>query len=149
MIFAPMPTGIRDIVALIARVAVGGYLILHAWQKLFEWGPSGVADNFANMGVPMPTLSAWIAIFVEGVGGIMLILGALQAIVSIGVALVMAGAGYFAHSGGEVFASDGGPELVIVIAAAALLVGALGSGRFSVDALLASRKADPAGVAKA
>lgn len=93
------------------------------------------------MGVPAPTISAWIAALVEFVGGILILAGAFQPIVGIIVALQMAAAWAIAHTGAGIFVGDGGPELVIVIGAGALLLAAFGSGRFSVDAVLASRRA--------
>ena len=54
-----------------------------------------------------------------------------------------------AHTGAGMFVGDGGPELVIAIGAGALFMAALGSGRFSVDAVLASRRAGRTGDADA
>ncbi|WP_459588353.1 DoxX family protein [Corynebacterium camporealensis] len=126
---------------LIARLIVGVVLIAHGWQKFNEWTISGTAENFAGMGVPLPEVSAVIAASVELGGGILLIIGLLTRIVGVLVALVMLGAGIFAeHFSAGVFASDGGWELVGVIAAAGLAFAAAGAGTISVDKVLLGRK---------
>lgn len=135
-------TAINDILALIARIGLGAVLILHGLQKFTEWTISGTASSFTEMGVPAPELAAWIAALVELVGGILILIGAGTRIVGVLVAAVMAGAWLFAHSGAPtIFVGDGGPELVITIGAAGLLLAAFGPGRASIDHLVAPRKA--------
>jgi putative oxidoreductase len=56
------------------------------------------------------------------------------------VVLDMLGAFLLVHIGNGVFVTDGGFELVWAIAAAALVLVAVGPGRFSVDAALSSRR---------
>ncbi|WP_448852286.1 DoxX family protein [Corynebacterium sp. 335C] len=130
-----------DLFALIARVGLGVVLILHGLQKFGEWTIQGTAQNFAQMGVPAPEIAAWAAALVELVGGVLLIAGLATRLVGILVAVVMAGAWIFAHSSAPtIFVGDGGPELVIVIAAGALLLAAFGAGRIAVDNAFARRK---------
>lgn len=141
MTFPHLPTTARDVLALIARIGLGAVVLAHGWQKFFDWTIAGTQAGFEGMGVPAPTISAWIAALVEFVGGILILAGAFQPIVGIIVALQMAAAWAIAHTCAGMFVGDGGPELVIVIGAGALLLAAFGSGRFSVDAVLASRRA--------
>ncbi len=75
----------------------------------------------------------------ELVGGALLIAGAATSIVAVLVALDMLGAFLFVHAGNGVFADGGGFELVAVIFALALVLGAVGAGRWSVDALVGKR----------
>lgn len=133
------PAAWRDIALLLARVVLGVVLVAHGWQKVNEWGMDGTAASFDKMGVPAPTLSAWFAAAVELVGGVLLILGALTPIVALLVVANMAGAFWFVHKDGGVFAAKGGWELVAVIAAAALALAGAGAGRLSVDGLLGRR----------
>lgn len=140
MTLPALPATIRDLIGLVARIALGVVLTAHGCQKLFEWTMSGTAEAFAGMGVPAPSLSAWIAALVEFGGGILIVFGAFQTIVGILVAVQMLAAWIFAHTGNGLFVADGGPELVIMIAVAGLLIAAFGSGRFSVDTILARRK---------
>ncbi len=134
-----MNATLRDVVTLIARVATGVVFIAHGWQKFTEWGLDGTSASFGQMGVPLPTLSAWFAAIVELAGGAALILGALTPIVGALLALNMLGAFVIVHAGNGVFVGDGGFELVLILAAAALLLAVHGAGRFSIDRLLAPR----------
>lgn len=140
MTFPHLPTTLRDILGLIARLALGVVVLAHGWQKFFDWTIAGTQAGFADMGAPAPDVTAWIAAIVEFVGGILIIAGAFQPVVGVVVAAQMAAAWAIAHTGAGLFAADGGPELVIVIGAAALFMAAFGSGRLSVDAVLASRR---------
>ncbi|WP_295627244.1 DoxX family protein [uncultured Corynebacterium sp.] len=140
MTYPHLPTVVRDVLALIARLGLGAVVLAHGWQKLFDWTIAGTQAGFEGMGAPAPTITAWIAAIVEFVGGILIIAGAFQPIVGIILALQMLGAWIIAHTGAGMFVDNGGPELVIAIGAAALFMAALGSGRFSVDAILASRR---------
>ena len=149
MTFPHLPTVARDILGLIARIGLGAVVLAHGWQKIFDWTIAGTQAGFEGMGAPAPTVTAWIAAIIEFVGGILILAGAFQPIVGIIVALQMAAAWAIAHTGAGMFVGDGGPELVIAIGAGALFMAALGSGRFSVDAVLASRRARRTGHADA
>ena len=69
-----------------------------------------------------------------------LLLGAATVVAGALVVLDMLGAFLLVHIGNGVFVTDGGFELVWAIAAAALVLVAVGPGRFSVDAALAGRR---------
>lgn len=126
---------------LVARIILGVVLIAHGWQKFSEWGISGTADSFAAMGVPAAGLAAVVAAVIEFGGGILLIAGLFTRVVGVLVALTMIGAGIFAnHFTTGIFVSDGGWELVGVIAAAAILLAGVGAGAFSLDRLLFTKK---------
>lgn len=131
-------TFIRDTFLLIARVILGVVMIAHGWQKYNDWTVEGTGQNFSNMGVPMPELSAQFATYFEIGGGILLIIGLLVRLVGPILAVLMAGAAWFVHLDSGIFASDGGWELVGVIAAGGLALAAAGAGRISVDHLLAA-----------
>lgn len=137
--FVTPPAVVRDVALLIARVIVGVVLIAHGLQKFLTWGIAGTTESFAQMGVPLPQVSAPLAAVVEVVGGLLLLVGAFSAVTGVIVALLMAGAAVIVHVGNGIFVADGGWELVGVIAATALAAGVAGPGRYSVDALLARR----------
>lgn len=130
----------RDITLLVARVVLGVDLIAHGWQKVVTNGIGATADAFAGMGVPVAPVSAVFAAAVELVGGVMLVAGAVTAVVGLLVVLDMLGAALFVHLTHGIFVTNGGWELVGVIAAAALALAAAGAGRFSLDHLIASRR---------
>jgi putative oxidoreductase len=134
----PHPTD--DIAVLVARVLLGVVLLAHGIQKLITDGIGGTTASFQAMGIPLPTLSACYAAVAEVGGGLLLLLGLATSVAAILVALDMLGALLFVHIGNGVFVSKGGWELVGLIAVVALLIAAVGGGRFSVDGVLATRK---------
>jgi putative oxidoreductase len=134
------PPAARDALLLLARVLVGVVLIAHGWQKFAEYGIGGTAGSFAQMGVPVPAVSAVFAAVVELVGGVALVAGAATVVVAALVVVDMLGAFLLVHAGNGVFVTDNGFELVWAIAAAALVLAAVGAGRFSVDHALLSRR---------
>jgi putative oxidoreductase len=92
------------------------------------------------MGIPLPAVAAVFAAVVELAGGAALLLGVATVVAGALVVLDMLGAFLLVHIGNGVFVTDGGFELVWAIAAAALVLVAVGPGRFSVDAALSSRR---------
>jgi putative oxidoreductase len=92
------------------------------------------------MGVPLPTVSAYYATFVELVGGIALILGLALPLVGVLIALDMAGALVLVHLPNGLFAADGGYELVLAIGVGALVLAGAGSGRLGIDHYVFGRR---------
>lgn len=135
---------VRDGLLLAARVLVGIVLIAHGAQKFFSYGIGGTAGAFGQMGVPLPAVSATLAAVIELVGGAALLVGAGTLVAAALVVLDMLGAFVLVHATNGVFVDAGGFELVAVIAAAALLLVAVGPGRYSVDQVIAARRGVPA-----
>ena len=124
----------RNIAGLLARVAVGIVLIMHGWQKFFQYGIGGTTASFAQMGVPLPGVSAVFAATVELFGGAALILGIGLPVVGLLIAIDMAGAFVFAKLGAPLIAPSGG-QLELVLLVGGLLAGFAG-GAYSVDRIL-------------
>ena len=61
--------------------------------------------------------------------------------VAVLVVVVMVGAYAYVHKAAGIYAADGGWELVAVIGLAVAVFGLVGTGRYSVDALIAGRRA--------
>ncbi|GGM45769.1 membrane protein [Micromonospora sonchi] len=135
-----LPVSIRDVGVLLARIGVGIVFFAHGWQKLVTNGVDGTAAFFGQVGVPMPTASAWFATGVELLGGAALILGVAVPVVGALLTLQMIGAFAFVHAGNGLFVDQGGYELVLTLGAASLLLVAVGAGRFSLDHLLSDRR---------
>lgn len=125
---------IRNLVALVARIGIGIIFIAHGWQKFSENGISGTTAAFTKMGIPAPGLSAVYAAVVELVGGAALIVGIGLPIAGVLIALDMAGAFLFVHSGTGLIA-EGGGELVIALGLSALYLGFAG-GKYSLDSIV-------------
>ncbi len=134
----PLPAPARDVALLIGRVVLGIVLFAHGWQKLMINGIAGTYGQFEKMGIPLAIVSASFTSFVEFVGGVLLIVGALTTTVVALDLVVMVGAAGFVHITHGIFAQDGGWELVGVIVAAELALAATGPGRYSLDHLIAT-----------
>lgn len=137
----PVPAAVRDIGLLLARVLLGAVLIVHGGQKLFVNGVDGTGAFFESVGVPAAQAAAAFAGAVELLGGILLVLGLLTQLVAVLVVIVMAGAYFYVHKAAGIYAADGGWELVAVIGLAVAVFGLVGPGRYSIDALIAGRRA--------
>jgi putative oxidoreductase len=141
MLNRPLPVPARDIAMLIARIILGVVLFAHGWQKLVINGISDTYGQFEKLGIPLAIVSASFTSFVEFVGGVLIILGALTTTVVALDLVVMVGAAGFVHVTHGIFAKDGGWELVGVIVAVELALAAFGPGRYSVDDLVSRRRA--------
>jgi putative oxidoreductase len=135
-----LPPSVRDAALLVARLLLGVVLIAHGWQKVFTFGLGGTAQAFTGMGVPLAPVSAAYAGIVELVGGALILVGAATALVGVLVVLDMLGAAVLVHIGNGIMVSDGGWELVGMIGALALVLAAVGAGKYSVDHALAGRR---------
>lgn len=123
----------------ILRIVTGIVFAAHGWQKFNEWTIAGTQESFAQMGVPAASVAAPIVATLELAGGIALMLGVLARVFAALLALNMLGALFLVHVDGGIFASNGGFELVLLLAAAATSVALVGAGRISVDHALFGR----------
>jgi putative oxidoreductase len=124
----------------ILRVIVGFLFAAHGWQKFNEFTIAGTQASFTKMGIPAAEAAAPIVATLELVGGVALILGVLAKVFAALLALDMLGALFLVHAPAGVFAANGGYELVLLLAAAALAVALAGAGRLSVDRVLFGRR---------
>ncbi|MFC4061350.1 DoxX family protein [Planomonospora corallina] len=134
-----VPTVIRDLALLIARLGIGVVFVAHGWQKVGVNGLAATAAAFDQIGVPLPVLSAWFAALVELLGGIALIIGLAVPVAGALLAVNMLGAYLFVHAGKGLFVDTGGAELVMALGAGSLALAAAGSGRCGLDHLLTPR----------
>lgn len=131
---------LHDLAILLARVVIGVVFIAHGWQKFSEWGIEGTTQSFDGMGIPMPEIAAPAVAAIEVGAGALLVVGLLTPLAGVLLAAVMVGATAFVHWDNGVFVGDGGWELVAALGVGALLLAAVGAGRFSLDALLGGRR---------
>jgi putative oxidoreductase len=124
----------------LARIVVGIVFMAHGWQKLPTTGIDAIAAFFGQAGVPMPFVAAWFAALIELIGGAALILGAATPVAALLLVADMVGAYVFVHAGNGIFVDQGGFELVGALAAACLILAAVGPGRYSVDGLVLGRR---------
>lgn len=122
------------------RVAIGGIFAAHGAQKLFIYGIEGVTGAFGGMGIPMPGLVGPLTGVIELVAGIALVAGLMTRLAGLGLALVMLGAIGFVHIRAGFWAPNG-VEFPLALLAGAAVLALSGGGRYSLDALRATRRA--------
>ena len=117
------------------RMIVGLVFVLHGAQKLFVYHYAGVVGLFHQIGIPVPALSAALAIAAELGGGLLLLTGFYTRVATIPVAVTMLVAIVQVHLHAGFFAQNGGFEypLTLLVANIALLIG--GGGAFALDNL--------------
>lgn len=118
------------------RVVTGIIFLMHGQQKLFEFGLGGVTGMMTGLGVPAPGFMALVVTLVEVVGGIALILGAFTRIAALLLAIDMLVAFFLVHIPNGFFASNGGVELVLLLATASVALVLTGPGAMALDSLL-------------
>lgn len=125
---------------LIARLAIAVVMIVHGAQKVFTFTLDGTAASFGDMGVHAASVTGPALAIFELVGGVLLLVGVGTRVVAALNAAAMIGALVIVHLAAGFFASDGGYELVLVLAAVSFALVLTGPGAYSVDALIARRR---------
>lgn len=125
---------------LILRVALGVIFTAHGWQKFNEFTIAGTQASFAQMGVPAADVVAPVVAVLELAGGVALILGLFTRVVAALLALDMLGALFLVHAAAGIYVTNGGYELVLILAASAAALSLAGAGGFSIDAAFSGRR---------
>jgi putative oxidoreductase len=130
-----------DLALLVLRVAAGGVIAMHGFMKLGWVGkggsPAGTAGWFENyLGFKPGAFWAWVAIFAEGLGGVLMALGLFGPFPAIAVAADLAVVTIVAHVPKGFWSGNGGWEFPVPIAAGALAVALIGNGAYSLDRML-------------
>lgn len=136
----PATTSTTSLGLLVARLAIAAVMIAHGAQKVFTFTLDGTAASFGDMGVPAASVAGPALAIFELVGGVLLLVGVGTRVVAALNAAAMIGALVIVHLAAGFFASDGGYELVLVLAAVSIALVLTGPGAYSVDALIARRR---------
>jgi putative oxidoreductase len=141
----------RRWVLLPLRLVVGFGFIAHGVAK-WSRGPDNFGKLLHQIGVPLPTATAWIVTLLEVFGGLAILVGAFVAIVSIPlivstlVAMLTVQLRYGFSSVNTIGLTESGPifgppgyEINLLYIAALLAIALAGPGAFSVDRWLAER----------
>jgi putative oxidoreductase len=128
-----------EIGLLLLRSVIGFTLAAHGAQKLFGsfggYGLEGTGGFMESIGFRPGRRHALTAGLVEFAGGLLLALGLMTPAAAAAVVAVMLVAAVSVHLKGGFFATGGGYEYNLVLAAGALAVAFTGPGTLSLDAL--------------
>lgn len=127
---------LHDFAMVAVRGLPGVIFLYHGYQKL-DRGVDAFTPFVDSLGVPAPTIVAWLVSLLELVGGAALIVGLFSRLVGLlfvvemifTTALVKSDIGLIARGGA-------GAELDLALLAGALAVAVIGPGAFSADRVL-------------
>jgi putative oxidoreductase len=144
-------TVVRSLALLLARIGLGGILILHGWRRWHQQGIDSQINYLHTFATPFATYAAWGGTAVELIGGLFLIVGALvplaAAVVVAEQVLIVAYTSWYkgwslTHVSGTQTTWVGGWEYNVVIGLLALLFVVYGSGAIGIDRLFRRKKKD-------
>ena len=119
---------------LLARLAVAYGFYDPAMQK---WSDiKSVADWFGSMGIPFPTLNAYMAASTELIGVVLLTLGLFTRLISIPLMVIMVVAIVTVHLAHGFAAGNNGFEIPLYYMLFLAIFASFGAGKFSLDYLL-------------
>ena len=133
-----MTSDINDELILAARLLLATLFLIFGWRKLRDY--SGTVNQLVQLGVPMPTLGAAVATFMELPVAFAVLVGAftrpsalLMFLYTLGTALI--GHRYWTLTGADHVASMDGFYKNLSIMGGFLLLYVTGAGKYSIDAL--------------
>lgn len=122
---------IRDIPLILIRVVLA-YGFWFPGMKKFENFES-IVSWFSSLGIPFPTINAFLATATELVGAILLLLGLFTRLISIPLIIVMIVAIITVHLVNGFDASNNGYEIPLYYIIMLLTLVGFGSGKLSLD----------------
>ena len=137
---------LQSLALLIARLGLGGILLLHGWTR---WRTQGIArqvDYLNQFGTPYPEVAVWGAVALELVGGVFLIVGALTPFVGLAVLLqqILTVAYTNWYRTPHLLRTDGsyngGYEYNVALGLLGLLFFVFGGGALAIDRLFRRKK---------
>ena len=152
----PKETPWRQWAPLPLRLIIGYGFMAHGWAKLSR-GPAGFAKLLEQIGAPLPEVTAWVSTLTEILGGLAVLVGAFVVVVSVPLIVMMLVAMFTVHlrygfsAINTIGLTPDGPQfgppgievnLLYIAGLLALILG--GAGPLSIDALLTTRKQEPA-----
>jgi putative oxidoreductase len=133
-----MTSDINDELILAARLLLATLFLIFGWRKLRDY--SGTVNQLVQLGVPMPTLGAGVATFMELPVAFAVLVGAftrpsalLMFLYTLGTALI--GHRYWTLTGADQVANMDGFYKNLSIMGGFLLLYVTGAGKYSIDAL--------------
>jgi putative oxidoreductase len=121
------------------RLAIGIVFVAHGWNHIYGGGRiAGTARWFESLGMRPGIVHAWAASLTELGAGVLLVLGLATPLAAAGVVGTMVVAWVTNHrkNGFFIFRPGEGYEYVLVLTAAAIGLGGVGPGGWSLDRAL-------------
>jgi len=126
-----------DLASLVLRLALGIIFSAHGMQKalgLFGGpGIKGFSEMLSGLGFVPAVFWAYVAGYVELLGGLLLIIGLGVRVSSALLLVLITVAAIKVHLANGFFLSSGGFEYTLIIAAACVALVILGAGKYSVN----------------
>lgn len=126
-----------DTLALLARISVAAVFIYHGYAKVMDI--ETYISMFAGMGIS--ALLTYVVAYAELLGGIAILLGVLTRYAAALHAIIMIVAIYLVHFKNGFNNMNGGYEFQLTLLLVSIGLVLAGAGAYSIDALLAKRKA--------
>ena len=104
---------------------------INKWKDI-----GGIADWFGSIGIPLPTLNAYMAVTTEIVGVVLLTLGLFIRVISVPLMVVMVVAITMIHLSNGFSAGDNGFEIPLYYLLFLFIFASHGAGKFSLDYFL-------------
>ena len=124
----------RSVSLFLARLAVAYGFYEPAMTK---WADiSSVAEWFGSIGIPFPTLNAYMAASTEILGVVLLTLGLFTRLISIPLIIIMIVAITTVHPGNGFSAGNNGFEIPLYYMLFLAIFASMGAGKLSLDHLL-------------
>ena len=123
---------------LLARLAVAyGFYepAVNKWKDI-----DGIASWFGSIGIPMPTLNAYMAASTEAIGVILLTIGLFTRLISVPLMVIMVVAITTVHLAHGFSAGDNGFEIPLYYMLFLFIFASHGAGKFSVDYFLFEKR---------
>ncbi len=134
---------LRDVTLLLGRVGFGVLMLLDTYRRIFVDGMEAQVSYLSHVGMPLPVVFAYGALVVEGIGGVLMIVGLFTSFVALAFliefAMIIAWTNYFRGP----WLADGGWLFQAVVCLLALVLIGSGGGAYSVDGLRAARSRTP------
>jgi putative oxidoreductase len=129
-----MKINTQQYAAFILRLTLGSILLSHGLLKVFVFTIAGTVGFFGSIG--LPAIAAYLTIFGEVVGGLILLLGVYSRLVSILSLPILIGATWVHISNGWLFSNEGGGwEFPVLLVVLAIIVAIQGAGSFALRKL--------------
>ena len=130
--------GLKDLPLLFMRLILAIGFYGPAMMKLKNIG--NIAEWFGSIGIPMPTLNAYLATGTETLGFVLLFLGLGTRIIAIPLIITMIVAIVTVHLGHGFEAGNNGFEIPVYYMIMLFTLVVYGSGKISIDHLLSKKK---------